>query len=247
MTFAPQTLVDLQDKLVKNLHTINLGIVGDATHIASGGYHIGATSLRRNGMSGDYSLQYPVDSRAEDDRACAIDIGGTPQQLMTLGNRIVHALEHYDPRVYGKVRAVNAAFDGQNIDRRYDCENPGTKADDNIQFSSDRNHLHLEIYRTLVSHSAVVDGIYAVMAGEPLTPAPLDPNDPDWSSKVTKAELEALITKISDSRADAHVAAAVFGGNASLHKLRPGLYPEADQGLTDRIRRVENNTKGAGA
>ncbi len=165
MTVAPNTLIELQNKLVANLHTTNLGIVGDQAHINTGGYHIGAASLRNAGMSGDYSLEFALDYNATHDYACAIDIGGSSSMLQTLGNLIVHALENKDPRVFNKVRGVNAAFDGQTIDRRYDTENPANPDDSNMQPSDDRDHLHLEVYRTLVLNQSVMDGIYSVLSG----------------------------------------------------------------------------------
>lgn len=182
MTVAPSTLVALQNKLVTRLGTTNLGIVGDDRHVATGGYHIGAMSLRKAGMGDDYSLTFALDSQANHDYACAIDIGGGSQLLMTLGTRIVHALKNHDPRVYGKVRAVNAPFDGTSIDRRYDAENPNTPLDDNTQASDDRNHIHIEFYRTLVLNQSVMDDFFDVMAGvvvtpaKPVTPAPVTPS-----------------------------------------------------------------------
>lgn len=165
MTVAPSTLVDLQDRCVTKLGMINDGIVGDTSHQLTGGYHIGATTLRNVGMGGDYSLSFGLDANDHTDHACAVDIGGTPAKLEQLGNRLVHALKAYDPRVYGKVRGTNAPFDGWQIDRRYDCENPNTKSDDNTQSSDDRGHIHIEIYRTLVTVQSVVDGLFDVLAG----------------------------------------------------------------------------------
>ena len=166
MTTAPRTLVTLQTRLTRALGTVNLGIVGDAAHVATGGYHIGAQSLRANGMGDDYSLQFPIDRDSTTDYACAVDIGGSPELLITIGNRIVDALKRRDPRVYNRVRAVNAAFDGSNIDRRYDTESPNDPSDDNTQACSDRNHLHAEFYRTLVLDQSVMDGFFDVLTGK---------------------------------------------------------------------------------
>lgn len=201
MTTAPKTLTNLQKRLVKNLHTKNLGIVGNAAHIRNGGYHNGAKSLRKRGMSRDYSLEFYLDSHSTSDYACAIDIGGSPKLLMLLGNRIVHALKNHDPRVYGKVRGVNAPFDGHSIDRRYDTENPKTPKDDNTQKSSDRNHIHLEVYRTLVTNQKVIDGIYDVLAGVPLKkPAPKKPAPkkpaPKPATNVSKGMDAATLCKV---------------------------------------------------
>lgn len=185
MTVAPPTLTALQAKLVHNLHTSNLGIVGDASHVRTGGYHIGAKSLRAAGMGGDYSLKFSLDSMSNTDYACAIDIGGSSDLLMELGTRLVHALKAHDPRVYGKIRATNAPWDGDSTDRRYDCESPSTTSDDNTQASSDRGHIHVEFYRTLVLNQAVMDGFYNVLAGVPLS-APKPPVKPPVTSAVLK-------------------------------------------------------------
>lgn len=180
MTQAPVSLIGLQAKLVANLHTTNLGIAGDLMHQQTGGYHIGANTLRANGMSGDYSLHYSQD-QVNSDWACAFDIGGTPEVLQLLGNRILNALVNKDPRVYGFVRAVNAPFGGHEEDRRYDCEDPKTALDDNLQTSEDRGHIHVEVYRSLVLNQVVMDGIYAVFAGIP----PSTPVKPPTTSKDT--------------------------------------------------------------
>jgi hypothetical protein len=167
MTTAPATLIDIQNRLTKNLHTVNLGIVGDDRHKETGGYHIGAATLRAAGMSGDYSLQYALDRAATHDFACAFDIGGTPAQLMEIGDRIVHALMTKDPRVYRRIRAVNSPFDNVTIDRRYDIEDPNNTSDDNCQASEDRGHIHIEVYRSLVLSQGVIDDLYAVLSGAP--------------------------------------------------------------------------------
>lgn len=169
MTTAPSTLIALQKKLVENLGTVNLGIVGDAAHIRSGGYHIGAATLRNNGMGGDYSLRYDED-KVTHDYACAIDIGGSQELLMKLGNRIANALMNHDLRVYRRIRGTNAPFGKILIDRRVDDENPDTASDDHIETTDDRNHIHVEVYRSLVLNQNVMDGLYAVLAGSTTTP-----------------------------------------------------------------------------
>jgi len=191
MTVAPSTLVGLQDRMVANLGTVNLGIVGDAEHVASGGYHIGAKTLRANGMSNDYSLEFAKDRADTSDRACAIDIGSTPAKLMEIGNRIKRALENKDPRVYNKVRAVNAPFDGDSIDRRYDTEDPTVDTDSNCQASDDRDHVHVEFYRTVVLDQAVMDGFYDVIAGIP----PMEEFTMDAEAKAAFAALQTSIDK----------------------------------------------------
>lgn len=234
MTVAPPTLTDLQARLTKELHTVNLGIVGDASHVRTGGYHIGAKSLRAAGMSNDYSLQFALDRQATSDYACAIDIGGTPTLLMTLGSRIVHALKSQDPRVYGKVRGVNAPFDGVTIDRRYDLEDPNTKLDDNIQDSSDRGHIHLEVYRTLVLDKDVMDGIFSVLAGAPLK---FPPDSKRWSETVDKAEVVDLIrSEIVDAER-----ATLKGGDhgAFTNERLPGLIKDEGHGVLDRLDALE--------
>lgn len=234
MTVAPQTLTDLQARLTRELHTVNLGIVGDASHVRTGGYHIGAKTLRANGMSNDYSLQFALDRNATSDYACAIDIGGSPELLMNLGNRIVHALKSQDPRVYGKVRGVNAPFDGVTIDRRYDIEDPTTKLDDNVQDSSDRGHIHLEVYRSLILDHDVMDGIFSVLAGEPMK---FPPNSNRWSETVNKDEVLQLIrSEVVDAER-----ATLKGGDHGYftHERLTGLVKDEGHGVLDRLDALE--------
>lgn len=194
MTTAPATLVNLQNSLVRNLGTTNLGIVGDASHVATGGYHIGAASLRAAGMANDYSLQFAADRQVTHDYACAFDIGGSPALLMLLGNRLVHALKNRDKRVYGRVRGVNAPFDGVSIDRRLDDEDPNTTVDDNVQSSDDRGHIHVEIYRNLVTNQVVINDLYNVLAGVGSAPAPAPAPAPKPGAKLYQGQpVPALI------------------------------------------------------
>lgn len=167
MTSAPTTLNGLHARLTNKLGTVNLGTVGDDRHVRSGGYHIGAQSLRRNGMAGDYSLEFALDNQVSHDFACAVDLGGPTSLQEKLADRLVNALKAYDPRVYGKVRGLNGPFGGGSWNRRYDCESPTTKKDDNTQSTSDQGHIHIEIYRSLVTEQRVIDGLFSVLAGEP--------------------------------------------------------------------------------
>lgn len=226
MTTAPDTLVNLQNRLVRELHTVNLGIVGDDAHVATGGYHIGAQSLRRNGMGGDYSLQYGAD-QVSHDFACAIDIGGSPHLLQTLGNRLVHALKQGDPRVYSRVRATNAPYDGWQIDRRYDCENPNVRWDDNTQSSDDRNHIHVEFYRSLVLHPRVMDDFFEVMAASDTKPnTPPAPHPPKPGTKIYQgAPVPALIAQGTNQ-----YFGSISGPNASH-----GGYNQREKGLVKML------------
>lgn len=171
MTVAPSTLKNLQNRLVHELHTVNLGINGDSTHIREGGYHIGALSLRNNGMGRDYSLEFPQDYAATHDYSCAIDIGGSMTLLQQIADRLYKALKEHDPRVHKRIRAFNGPFGGVTYDKRFDLRSPNTTSDDNVQSSSDRNHIHVEFYRTLVTNQDVMDGFFDVVSGKSRTPA----------------------------------------------------------------------------
>lgn len=213
MTTAPPTLVAFQARMSKELGTTNLGIVGDQAHVEEGGYHIGATSLRKAGMFNDYSLEFPMDYNSKTDYACAADIGGSASLQMKLGTRIVKALKARDPRVYGYIRAVNAPFNGISIDRRYDCENPATPLDDNIQSNSDRNHIHVEWYRTVVNKSEIFDGIFDVFAGIPLVEGLV-------MDAEVKAAFDALNAKIDKTNATVTSIRKQFvASDAKVHKL----------------------------
>jgi hypothetical protein len=65
------------------------------------------------------------------------------------------------------------------------------------------------------------------------------PTHQNWSDTVDQKTVQKLI----DQSVDRHLRAAVFGGDAELNKLAPGLYPDADHGLTDRLRAVEAKVK----
>lgn len=67
-----------------------------------------------------------------------------------------------------------------------------------------------------------------------ISPKPA-PTHPDWSDMATQAEIQKMI----DASIERHLRAAVFGGNAVLHKETPGLYPVAGEGLTDRLKALE--------
>lgn len=175
MTTAPPTLVTLQANLVKYLHTVNLGIVGDMKHVSTGGYHIGAQDLRSHGQGGDYSLQLAKD-KVSHNYSCAIDIGGTPAQLMTLGTKLYDALVAKDGRVYGRIRGFNGPWHGQSIDRRFDSARGNS-----VTASSDRNHIHIEFYRAMILDQNVMTGLYSVLSGggQPSNPAqPSKPAEP---------------------------------------------------------------------
>lgn len=234
MTVAPITLERLQTKLTAKLGTINLGIVGDASHVRSGGYHIGAKTLRANGMSDDYSLKYTLDKAATHDYACACDVGGPADLQMTLGTRMVHALENQDPRVYGKIRGINAPFNGVTIDRRWDGEDPNFKLDDNIQDSSDRGHIHFEVYRTLVLMQSVMDGIFDVFAGIPIK---FGPKDERYTETMTEEELLIHIRKENVDLARS-LAKGGTHGFYSEEKLS-GIVHDSGNGYEDRLRRLE--------
>lgn len=215
MTSAPGTLQALQANLTAHLGTTNLGIVGDAAHVATGGYHIGAASLRANGMSGDYSLHYPAD-QVTHDYACAVDIGGTPDLLMTLGNRIVNALVSHDPRVYGRIRGVNSPWGGQGIDRRYDSAEGGE-----VESSDDRNHIHIEVYRTLVLEQATMDGLFSVLSEGGVAPAPPAPPAPAQGNPIHGMAVPALIRQGSGQYLGS------YSGPAASH----GGYNASEQGI----------------
>ena len=75
MTFAPQPLLDLGALWVSHGGS-NLGIVGDASHAATGGYHEGRDDLLAAGvLATDYSVQHPRDVAGLSNAAAAIDFG----------------------------------------------------------------------------------------------------------------------------------------------------------------------------
>lgn len=159
MTSAPPDLLAFRQNVITltGLDGVSVGIVGDSTHAATGGYHEGQSALARvgryhtwaaAGSSGeDYSVRLQRDRNGLTDHASAIDIGyqwphGGNQAWLRF-NALLAADLHAGHPALAAIRAVNYSPDGtlkRRIDREYGFA---------VEVSSDSVdiHTHIECYR----------------------------------------------------------------------------------------------------
>lgn len=67
----------------------------------------------------------------------------------------------------------------------------------------------------------------ALNLGNELLGGSLPPTHPNWSDMATQAQIEAII--------DRRIRAALFGGDAALTKAHPIIYPDANNGVFDKL------------
>lgn len=150
MTFAPQTIKDLAALWVGE-GGVNLGIVGDAPHQATGtSYHLGKDQLAASA----YSATLARDRAGLTNAASAIDLGKLDGSLANLQKFSVWLVAEVrahpaHPPVYRDVREVIYSPDGQKVLRwdnelkRLNVGGDGTGQGDN----SHRYHTHISFYR----------------------------------------------------------------------------------------------------
>lgn len=149
MTNAPADLLDLRSRLqsLTGLSAVNIGIVGDAAHARTGGYHIGKSGLVNAGVwSSDYSVRLTRDRNGATESASAMDVGSGWRQgsaaWLRWNNLLVDALRTGGPAL-SAVRAVNFTLDGHTKLR--------TDREDAFRLVSTTDtvdiHTHIEWYR----------------------------------------------------------------------------------------------------
>lgn len=149
MTNAPADLLGLRSALesLTGLSPVDVGIVGDAAHARSGGYHIGRGGLVAAGVwSSDYSVRLTRDRNGATESASAMDVGAGWHEgrgtWLKWNNLLANALRSGDPAL-AAVRAINYSPDGSTkwrIDREqgWRTESSGDTVD---------IHTHIEWYR----------------------------------------------------------------------------------------------------
>ncbi len=149
MTNAPADLLGLRSTLesLTGLSPVDVGIVGDAAHARSGGYHIGRSGLAAAGVwSSDYSVRLTRDRSGATESASAMDVGAGWRQgrgtWLKWNSLFANALRSGDPAL-AAVRAINYSPDGSTkwrIDREqgFRTESSGDTVD---------IHTHIEWYR----------------------------------------------------------------------------------------------------
>lgn len=177
MTQAPADLLELRSRIQARtgLTAVELGIVGDSAHAATGGYHEGRTDLERAGVVGsDYSTRLPRDRAGLTESASAIDIGArwaAGRSVWLRFNAALVAALHANEPALAAVRAVNYT-DANGATLRTDREH-GWSTESN----SDRDHTHVEWYRDTegnrqASLDRLVQLVDQVVAGGPVAAPP---------------------------------------------------------------------------
>lgn len=145
MTSAPANLTALMAYWVKQ-GGVNLGIVGDAPHVAGGtSYHLGKDDLRPDA----YSIQTARDKAGLSQYASAVDLGklgGGYPKLRKFSAWLVNQCRHNAPDTRD-VREVIYSPDGVTV-LRWDRER-GIASDprDGEADNSHRTHTHISYYR----------------------------------------------------------------------------------------------------
>lgn len=165
MTTAPADLITLRSFIMSRtgLSAFSVGIVGDTSHAATGGYHEGKTDLINAGVyNTDYSVRLPRDRAGLTESASAMDIGyawphGGTKAWLAFNNALVSLLHAGDPAL-SAIRAVNYTPDGS---RKFRTDR---EADWSVVNSSDTVdvHTHIEWYRdteATASRQASIDRI----------------------------------------------------------------------------------------
>lgn len=148
MTFAPPTLVALGAYLVAH-DAVNLGIVGDASHVATGtSYHLGKDRL----VAGAYSAVQARDVAGLSNAASAIDVGrinGTLTGLQAFSRWLVSSCraawgDVHDPT--HDIREVIFSPDGDTVYRWESLDNQVRTGPGQGDLSH-LTHTHISYYR----------------------------------------------------------------------------------------------------
>jgi hypothetical protein len=160
MTNAPPDLAAFRTGTViplTGLQGDNVGIAPDASHLSSGGYHVGCADIQSiSRWNVDYSTRQARDRQQPNTNvASAMDIGddwprGGRAAWLRFNNLLVAQLRAGDPGL-AALRAVNFSPDG-TARKRYDSLNPN----DGVINSTDSvyMHTHLEWWRDTVGTAA---------------------------------------------------------------------------------------------
>lgn len=203
-TVAPQALYGMYKTLDPHLSSLRIGgVVGDTSHIKTGGYHISRDDLHARGQTGDYSIQAPADRRGDGTYASAIDLSLNPAQMVQVSERLRRAMTpdaagNYDPRIE-PLREFIGTVDNRNV-CGYNRYHTGRRTGWYASGYSDTSHLahvHLSFFRAYCDDPNSVAGAAEVVAGLPAGTlgwaGPKTPNTPTQEDVVTPADRQAII------------------------------------------------------
>jgi hypothetical protein len=137
------------------------GIVPNAAHLKSGGYHCSVNDLRAYGNGNDYSNTRPDDRNWNPAYGAAVDVSMSKADLVRTYGR-VHAVwaDHSDPR-RKYFNAVNV-WDGSGDATRLNFDkNTAGYADDSHKF-----HVHAELRRRYVLDAKAARAMVSMFAGD---------------------------------------------------------------------------------
>jgi len=139
------------------------GIVGDARHAATGGYHIS----REDQPATNYSVVRPDDKpgNGPDNAASAGDMSMSEADMITCTKRLIVGYENpADPR-RKYLNAFNGWLGGSAHAQRWDVYAHRTEA-----ASSDHEwHVHLSVRRKYVQSQTALNAILSLLAGQALS------------------------------------------------------------------------------
>lgn len=201
MTNAPADLLGLRAQFqhLAGLSAVDVGIVGDAAHARSGGYHIGRSGLVAAGMwSSDYSVRLTRDRNGATESASAMDVGAGWGQgravWLRWNNLFANALRSGDPAL-AAVRGINYSPDGQlkwRIDREQGFRTESSS--DTVDI-----HTHIEWYRDTEGHRQQSLDRIAALAQQAIT-GQLAPTGVDVSTDDFIDSFRAGITHAADGK-----------------------------------------------
>lgn len=159
MTTAPTDLGTFRTGTViplTGLQGNDVGIAPDASHLSSGGYHVGCEDIQAiSKWNTDYSTRQARDRLDGTNVSSALDIGddwprGGRAAWLRFNNLLVGRLRAADPAL-AALRATNFSPDGSTR-KRYDSFNPSQGVIDSTD--SVTIHTHLEFWRDTVGTPA---------------------------------------------------------------------------------------------
>lgn len=165
-TSAPSDLLNFRSRFMTETgltNVVEVGIVGDTAHAASGGYHISGDDINGAGkFSTDYSTKRSRDHFLPNGFASALDLGdnwprGGREAWLRFNNNVLWEIMNRD--LMPSIRAINLSTNGTN-QKRYDRAN----ASDGLINSNDdvTIHTHIEFWRdTNGRRSADLDRLIA--------------------------------------------------------------------------------------
>lgn len=153
------------------------GILGDAAHFTTGGYHVPRAYV----PAGDYSVQLPQDKLGDDQAASALDVtpqGGTGQEVMRkLTHNLRRATLARDPRIVTVLREFAGTLNNETV-FSMDVQRGA------VVTGFDTGHLwhvHISILRQYANDATALAGVAEVLAGVPLSKSKVLPPKPTLS------------------------------------------------------------------